>query len=126
MMKKSIWQEIREQPPHIRGMFMWLCVVVTFSVVGYAWFRTTSKQLIALVNPERAKQEQRLAENKNSSSPFATINSSVKELGASILELIDLTKKTNNIEIKNNGAVTVPEQPIVSPQKLPLSGDKKK
>ena len=125
-MKKNIWQEIKEQPPHIRETFMWLCVVVSFSVIGYAWFRTTADQFVALVNPERARQETQLANANDKTSPFATINSSLKDFSASILELIDFTKKTNNFEIKNNSARGPLEQPIVPPQQLPLSGNKKK
>ena len=128
-MAKSIWQEIKEQPSHIRETFMWLCVVVTFSIVGYAWFSSTAKQFVALVNPEQAQRAQTLAQVPSSEPlPFATITSSLKGLGASIWELVDITKRTKDIEIKNNsnsGIVGENNLPIPA-QKLPISGNKAK
>jgi len=119
-MIKGILREIREQPPHIREIFMWLCVVATFSVIGYSWFRTTTKQFVALVNPEAAKQEMILAQqNQNQSqSPFATIAASWKNLTANISELFDFAKKTNDIQVENQ------QLPQIKPNLLPLSGNK--
>lgn len=118
-MAKGILEEIRSQPPHIREVFMWMSVVIVFSVVGFSWFKTTSKQFVALVNPDQAQQNaDMLAEDQNKSIlPFATISKSWKSLSAGILELFDFTQKTNNIQIEN-------KQPEVKPNLLPLAGDK--
>ena len=99
---------------------MWACVIVVFSVVGFSWFRSTSKQLVALVNPEQAQQDQ-MAEAKqgNTSSPFATISQSWKNLTANIGELFNFTQKSNDIQITNQ------KLPEIEPNLLPLSADKK-
>jgi len=115
---KGILEEIKEQPPHIREIFMWVCVVMTFSVIGFSWFRSTTKQFVALVNPEQARQDQMLAQNApKSSSPFATISKSFDSLKASLAELFNFAGKTNNIQIEN-------DQPRVEPNLLPLSGNR--
>lgn len=128
---KSILKEIKEQPSHIREMFMWLCVIIVFSVVGFVWFTSTAKQFVALVNPEQAAQDQALAQNSqpangdNNQSPFATIALSFKGISASISELLGFVGNTNNFEIKNNQSETANNGvEIIEPQKLPLSKDK--
>jgi hypothetical protein len=121
---RSILQEIKEQPPHIREMFMWVCVVITFSVIGFAWFKTTSIQFVALLNPGQIEETRALAQ-KEEPSPFATLYLSFKDLTANIVQLFDFSK-TNDLEI-NNSIVLPPaeiNQPIISPQKMPLSGEK--
>jgi hypothetical protein len=119
-MSKSIWQEIKEQPDHIREVFMWVCVIAVFSVIGFSWFRSTSKQLVALVNPEQAQQDQiASAKEDSTSSPFATISKSWKSLTANIGELFNFTQKSNDIQINSK------RLPVVEPNVLPLSADKK-
>ena len=122
---KGILDEIRQQPEHIRHIFMWLCVVITFSVIGFVWFRSTSKQFVALMHPEE-EQARILAEAEQKTlrqtqgrqpSPFATIFSVWSNLRANISEL--LTGPESNLEIQN-GATGI-EKIEVPPQKLPLS-----
>lgn len=116
-------EEIRQQPEHIRHIFMWLCVAVTFSVVGFVWFRSTSRQFVALMHPEVA-QERALAEKEKplrqtqvgQLSPFATILDSWRNLQANISELFAGSK--SNLEIKSNntaGKINLP------PQTLPIT-----
>lgn len=122
---KSILEEIRQQPEHIRHIFMWTLVVITFSMVGFVWFRQTTKQFVALLHPEEA-QERALAQQleirnqklvtKKPSSPFATIFSTIGDLRANISELLAGSKGDLNI---NNGQLTPEEQ--LPPQKLPIS-----
>lgn len=114
---KSLLQEIREQPEHIRHIFMWVCVVIVFSAVGFVWFRQTSKQFVAMLHPEES-QARALAEKNNPKqpSPFATIFSSLQSLRANISELFVGPKPVN---INNGPAGTEQEQ--LPPQKLPLS-----
>jgi hypothetical protein len=114
---KSLLEEIRQQPEHIRHVFMWLMVVICFSVIGFVWFRSTSKQFVALLHPETA-QDQALADSNKPKqpSPFATIFNSFKDLQANISELI--SGKPASLDI-NNGQNTQTE--IVPPKKLPLS-----
>ena len=122
---KSIFQEIKEQPPHIREMFMWVCVVITFSVIGFAWFKSSIKQFVALLNPELVQETQVLAQ-KEPPSPFATLLLSFKDLAANIGELFDFSGSAHNLEIINVPNLPKAEinQPSISPQKLPLAGKK--
>lgn len=116
---KSLLREIREQPEHIRHLFLWVCVVIVFSVIGFVWFKNTEKRFVALLNPEQAQEERALAEKTEAGtpSPFATIFSSWKDLKANISELF--LGKRSGFEV-NNGGIG-PEQEPIPPQKLPLS-----
>lgn len=119
---KSIWQEIREQPPHIRELFMWVSVVITFSVIGFAWFRATTKQFVALLNPPQAGEARILAEERNQPpSPFATLFVSIKDLRATIGELFNLARAPSDFEIDKGERQ---EAPPIAPRKLPLTGEK--
>lgn len=114
---KKLLREIRSQPPHIRELFMWLCVVITFSIIGWAWFRQTQKQFLALLHPEQT-EERALAEQEKSKqrpSPFATIFSSFGDLRANILELF-ASPKPNVLEVGNQE----PQQEEVPPKELPI------
>jgi len=115
---KGLLQEIKEQPEHIRHIFMWVCVVIVFSVIGFVWFRSTEKKFVALLNPEQAQEEQALAEKNKTGmpSPFATILESWGNLKANISELI--LGKPSSFNVENGGMK--PEE-TVPPQKLPLS-----
>ena len=117
----SLIKEIREQPEHIRHIFMWVLVVITFSVVGFAWFRSTQQKFVALLNPEAAQTSQALAEKAKPQgfSPFATIGNSLRDLEANISELV--TGAHSDLNVKN---AAVQNQEVLSPQRLPLSGDK--
>ena len=119
---KGILQEIKSQPPHIRELFMWVCVVITFSVIGFAWFRTTTREFVALLNPEEATVTQGLAAGGKPTgqpSPFATIYTAGKDLFANIGELFNFSGR-NNFEIKNTNVTTTPT-PTIKPQPLPVS-----
>lgn len=100
---------------------MWVCVVVVFSVVGFSWFKTTSQQFVALVNPDKAQiNADQLAEDKeNNILPLATISKSWGSLRATIAEMFDFARKNNNIQIQ-----VEQEQSEIKPNFLPLSGDK--
>lgn len=116
---KSLLQEIKNQPPHIRKIFMWLMVVITFSVVGFIWFKNTEKRFVALLNPEQAQESRALAEKikAQTPSPFATIFSSWSDLKANLSELF--LGKQSNFSVENGGTGAKEEQ--LPPQKLPLS-----
>ena len=72
---RGILYEIKQQPEHIRKAFMWVLVVITFSVVGFVGFRNTEQRFVALLNPGQAQEERALAEKTKiqTPSPFATI-----------------------------------------------------
>lgn len=112
---------------------MWLCVIIAFSTVGFVWFRSTSKQFVALMHPEEA-QERALAEKEKTlqqglrlstaerpqgkqPSPFATIFDSWRNLQANISELF--VGSESNLEINNNETGSVKIE--LPPQKLPIS-----
>ena len=115
----SILYEIKQQPEHIRKAFMWVLVVITFSVVGFVWFRNTEKRIIALLNPEQAQEERALAEKTKTQtlSPFATIFNTWNNLRANISELILGRQPEPDM---NNGGIE-PKEELLPPQKLPLS-----
>lgn len=114
----GILDEIKQQPEHIKKAFMWVLVVITFSVVGFVWFRSTEKKFVALLNPEQAQEEKALAEkNKTGTpSPFAAILNSWDELRANILELF--IGRGTSFDVDNS---TKPVEKPLPPQKLPLS-----
>ena len=115
----GILYEIKQQPEHIRKAFMWVLVVITFSVVGFVWFRNTEKRIVALLNPEQAQEERALAEQTKTQvlSPFATIFDTWNNLRANISELI-LGRQP---ELNAGDGRTGPEEESLPPQKLPLS-----
>jgi hypothetical protein len=117
---RKIIEEIRAQPEYIRHIFMWTCVIIVFSVVGFAWFKNTEKKFIALLNPNEVQQEKALAEKSKSQppSPFATIFSAWDNLRANILELILGSKQLEFNENNYRGGL---EEEQLPPQKLPLS-----
>lgn len=98
---------------------MWVLVVITFSVVGFVWFRSTQKKFVALLNPEAAQETRALAEKTKTGgfSPFATIMSSWSDLRANISELFIGQQMDFNLR---NGAAEPSAMPL-PPQKLPLS-----
>lgn len=119
----KLWEEIKQQPPHIREMFMWTFVVITFSIVGFVWMRSTTKQFLALVNPEYAEQSRVLAEEQDKTeSPFATIFVAFKNLRADIGQLFDFSKRGNDFEVIKNQRTESADS--VEAQELPLSGDR--
>lgn len=124
-MIKELIKEIRQQPEHIRSLFMWSFVVIVSSVIGFVWFRNTQREFVALLNPERAQENRALASNNdqnNTPSPFASIGSVFGGFMANISELVNI-KKTNNFEITNSYNSQLDSRPI-TPHKLPTSGDK--
>jgi hypothetical protein len=115
----NILDEIKQQPEHIRKTFMWVLVVITFSVVGFVWFRSTEKKFVALLNPEQVQEERALAEKNKAQtpSPFATIFSSWNDLKANISELF--LGRQAGFDVNNSK--TGPTEEPLPPQKLPLS-----
>ncbi|HLC99894.1 MAG TPA: hypothetical protein VJC11_02955, partial [Patescibacteria group bacterium] len=86
----KLLDEIREQPLHIRKIFMWTLVVITFSFIGYAWFDSTQKDFVALLNRDSvpAEQERALAQTTHEpASPFQNIKNSISNFGANISKL---------------------------------------
>ena len=130
---RSVLDEIRQQPEHIRHVFMWTMVVITFSVVGFVWFRQTTKQFVALLHPEEAEVRALAEKDKtlrqghsaelsrspqgSQLSPFATIFAAMGDLRANISELLVGSK--SNVEI-NNGASGTGKIELLQ-QKLPIS-----
>lgn len=120
---KNLLREIRQQPEHIRSLFMWTFVVIVFSVVGFVWFRNTGEKFVALLNPEQAEARRVLARDlpKESPSLFANLRLTLGGFLANISELINIGGPANDFEVRNQ----LPEsQGSLSPQELPLSGDK--
>lgn len=120
-MIKQLVREIRQQPEHIRLIFMWTFVVITFSVVGFAWFQSTSKEYLALLNPDQAQDTRALAakDDKKTPSPFATILSSFGDLKANISDLF--VGKSASVDVGDAQDIQQPEVPA---QTFPLSADK--
>ncbi len=105
----SIFEEIRQQPYHIREVFLWLFVVVTFSVIGFFWFRSTQQQVLALINPDSvqaAGDSHSYAITTKNESPFKTVLDSFRGLQANISQLVNF--KNNDVTITNDTQVSAP------------------
>ncbi len=119
---RGIIKEIRQQPEHIREIFLWVLVVIFFSLIGFVWFRSTEKRVVALLNPEQTEAARVLAKEKedNSPTPFATMFNSFNGLRANISDLFG-SFPSENFELTNG--VRSEDEPV-PPQRLPLSEDK--
>lgn len=122
---KTLLEEIRNQPAHIREVFMWLCVIITFSVVSFFWFQSTAKEFVAIVNPQQAEQDRVLAEKNNSEqqSVLATIGQSAGNLKASIAELLGFATEGSGNVLEFTGEQTYRSNPV-PPNLFPVSKDK--
>jgi hypothetical protein len=99
---------------------MWTFVVITFSVIGFAWFRSTSKEYVALLNPDQVQDTRALAQNgQKVPSPFATILNTFSDLKANVSDLF--VSNNTNVDVSNAQEIRQPEVPA---QALPLSEDK--
>ena len=120
----KILEEIRQQPEHIRHVFMWLGVVITFSLVSFVWFRSTEEKFVAMLHPEEYKQLQALhqlaaKQTENGPSPLASLRDSFSFLRASLGELLGGRSTTYQ-----TGNPVVPSTPPTDYRFLPLSPEK--
>ncbi len=117
---RELLEEVRNQPQHIREIFMWLCVVITFSVISLFWFQSTSKQFVAMVNPDRIEEERVYALNNKVTQPslLATIGSSWTNLKLGLSDLLGAAKKSGAEQFHDDKNDPVP------PNLFPTSGDK--
>lgn len=88
----KLLDEIRSQPDHIREIFMWLCVVITFSIVSFFWFQSTAKEFVALVNPEKAEANRVFAQQnqKAQSALLGNIGSTLATAKADFYQLFGI------------------------------------
>ena len=88
-MLNSIVEEIKKQPVYIREVFLWVLVVIFFSIIGFVWFRSTEKKVVALLNPGQAVEERIFADEikEGVESPFATISNMFGSLKANMSEI---------------------------------------
>ena len=137
----KLLQEIRNQPEHIRHIMMWLCVVITFSLVALVWFRTTEARLVAMLHPSetleapaadrfadrdlrKLEEERILAVKKDHSlSPLASIRDSFNLLLATVGELFGSSQAELSRPSENNA---LPNSSLNNKQSrgLPLSKDR--
>ncbi len=114
----SLFDDIRNQPRHIREMMFAFCVVITVSLVGLIWFRSFEKNIFVLMNPDPKKQEQFFAERaKNTPTLVASFNTTYSVLRGAI----------SNIFLLGNGGSIEKVEVNQSDQKtylLPLPGNK--
>ena len=104
---------------------MWMCVLITFSVIGFAWFRSSTKQFVALLNPSADLPTSQAVAETTAPLPFATLFLSVKDLAANIGELFDFSHGWSGLEINNGTApVLVEPLPAVPVRVLPLADEK--
>jgi len=119
-------KEIRQQPEHIRAIFMWLSVFIVFSLVIFVWLNSFQQKLALLLNSEEktetAKQsrssDDRGSSIKSGESPLAVISSGFNDLRATIIDLFGLASgQKNQIEVIDN----LEKRFKVEPKLLPLS-----
>ena len=108
-------KEIRQQPEHIRAIFMWLSVFIVFSLVVFVWFRGFERKISLLINePEK---ESGMAEQR---SPASVITGSFRDLRATIIDLFGLAAGSKKeVEVKNNFEDRFGEK--IEPNLLPVS-----
>lgn len=109
-------KEIRNQPEHIRAIFMWLSVFIVFSLVIFIWANSFQQKLALLLNSEEK------TETTKQQSPLAVISSGFNDLRATIIDLFGLATGTRNqIQVIDN----LEKRFNVEPRLLPLSEDRK-
>ena len=112
----SLLREIRSQPEHIRSVFMWLSVIISFSIVSFFWFKSTAKDFVAIVNPtpeiERAFAQE---DQEATESLFANIGLSIKDFTREMNRLLGFTNEEDDININNQ-----PKQAEIKPRKFPV------
>lgn len=114
----KIIKEINKQPEHIRELFMWLCVVIVFSIIFMTGIRETNKKIAALVNPQIIEETSSAVAKENVNSPLAFVASYLGELKAGITDIFSFSQPVQELENKKT-------ETQISPALLPLSEDKK-
>ncbi|TSC90908.1 MAG: hypothetical protein CEN90_740 [Parcubacteria group bacterium Licking1014_17] len=117
---KELLNEIKNQPEHIRKIFMWVCVIIVFSIIGFGWFRTTQKQFANLLNPSGNLDAVKSSANKvaGESEPFfGGLFSSLKNFSANIGELFS---SSSNITAGGNTGAARPTFSPLPPKTPPL------
>lgn len=105
-------KEIRNQPDHIRALFMWLSVFIVFSLVIFVWLNSFQQKLVFLLNPE---DEKAAAEQE---SPFSVVGKSFDDLRATIGDLFGLASgRKNQVEVFDN----LEKRFKVEPRLLPVT-----
>ena len=100
---------------------MWLCVVITFSIVGYVWFGSISHEYVTALNPG-IQDDRALAQvDKDKTSAFGTVSDSLSNLGANISSLLGFSD-SKAIDLSNGTEYTYPK---VLPRLFPIPKDKK-
>lgn len=111
----NLLHEIKKQPEHIKGIFVWLCVVITFSLVSFVWFRSTQRRFVALLHPERIEEQIRLAQGiEKAPSPLQGLANSFSILRASLGELFAGQKMFDPQDLSEDN------QPEMRPGLLPV------
>jgi hypothetical protein len=113
---KKILNEIREQPESIREIFMWVMVVITFSVIGFFTFRSTINRFAALVNPDAYKTNNTgvIVKDKEEKTPIDLIGESAGDIKANLSNILSGSAKETTTPVINN-ADPVP------PVRLPMN-----
>lgn len=108
----KLLDEIRQQPLHIRKIFMWCMVVITFSMVGLWYANSTKNQIVALLNtnPPAGTQNSAVAEESQGSSPFALMARTLRDLRAQISSFF--ARETPTLLPPRNTAAPVPPQQL--------------
>jgi hypothetical protein len=113
----SLLEEIRQQPKHIRQIMFGLCVTITISMIGIIWYRSFEKNIFALLNPTEMQNQSQYAQNN--SGLLSDIGGIFSGLGASIKDMIGISKEINTST--NVDTTTDSNKPYL----LPLSETKK-
>ena len=110
---RKILHEIHQQPLHVRKVFAWTLIIISFLIVGAVWLKSTTSNIAEMLDINK-KEAVAKKPDKKEESPFSAIGKSIGDLKANISELwsnrseFDLEKFQQNAE----------EEPIPT-QKLP-------
>lgn len=93
---------------------MWLCVIITFSIIGYVWFIDFQNHIVAMVNPESTSETNQLY--AQISGPLSGLKDSFRTLGASLSNTFKFLSDQKN----EDEAVDIPKSlEQLKPQLLP-------
>ena len=121
----NMLKEIREQPEHIREIFMWLSVLIVFSLVGFVWAKSFQERIVVLLNPETTPEVAEEESFASSVAPFGVIKNSVASMRdgvANLSALFGFLQKTPNAEEIDSAFRK--SQEITEPRLLPLTENK--
>ena len=126
-MKKFIYN-VREQPHHVRHIYMWVSVVIVGTIIGTIWFSTSRRYVLAVVRPSTSMSDEYYAQKeryrgRGIQGNLAQISDSFGGVFEDIGKLFGRSANTRNSNPANQGSVWYGTEPApaVDPGRLPVA-----